>query len=365
MKHCQSCGLSIGETATFCATCGALTPVAAATQEPALPLAESVAPPAGSVAPSASCATLAAPVAPAAPLATPPATPPAAPLATPPAAPLVSHVLATESTACRLCARAVTPVGDGDVCDACRDDLTLFLAMGAEGAGGVSLVGSRPATGREGVTVSNAIYSALADDDTCPECGAMDGRETNDLAAAATWAPHRHCQSPLGCRCAVFYEHESLAPGEERAFVDYAAAHGLHVTAPAVSAFHDENRKADRRADDLLNDAARSLDEARTLEKDDPQQAVTRYRQAIESLMACGESPLDERRVRHDLPVAFNRLTLVLKALGREGEALEEIDRAAGLGIIERDDCGRKADREALKNRGRRLRERLKVPVAV
>ena len=344
MKYCQNCELSIGETATFCSTCGALVPVGAATQESVAPPAEPAAPPAA-----------------------PSAAPPAAPLSdfrptlVANTAPLVSPAPAvTGPAACSLCARAATAVEDG-VCPACRDDLALFLAAGAEGSGGVSLAGSLPATGRERVTVSNAIYSALADDDTCPECRAMDGRETNDLAAAATWAPHRHCQSPQGCRCAVFYEHESLAADEELAFIEYAAARGLHVTAPAVSAFHDEARKAGGH----LEDASRSLDEARTLEKHDPQQAVTRYRQAIESLMAYGESPLDERRVRRDLPVAFNRLTLVLKALGREDEALEEIDRAAGLGILERDDCGRKSDREALRHRSRRLRERRTVTVGV
>ena len=344
MKYCHSCQLSIGETATFCATCGALVPVGAASPESAAPPAEPVAPPAApSVAPFSEFR----------------------PALAVPAAPLVSPVpAATGPAACRLCGRTATPVEDG-VCPACRDDLALFFAAGAESSVGVSLACSLPATGRERFTVSNAIYSALADDDTCPECRAMDGRETNDLAAAATWAPHRQCQSPQGCRCAVFYEHESLAADEERAFIDYAAARGLHVTAPAVSSFHDEARKAGRRAASHLEDASRSLDEARTLEKHDPQQAVTRYRQAIESLMAYGEAPLDERRVRRDLPLAFNRLTLVLKALGRDDEALEEIDRAAGLGIIERDDCGRKADREALRNRGRRLRERRAVTVGV
>jgi hypothetical protein len=251
------------------------------------------------------------------------------------------------------------------VCRACRGDLALFLAAGAQESAGVSLAGSPAASGRERVTISNAIYSALADGDTCPECRAMDGRETSDIAAAATWAPHRHCRSPQGCRCAVFYEHESLAEDEERAFIDYAAAHGLHVTAPAVCAFHDEQSRIGRRAAGRLEDASRSLAEARTLEKDDPQQAVIRYRQAIDSLVAYGESPLDERRVRRDLPLAFNRLTLVLKALGRQGEALDEIDRAAGLGILERDDCGRKADRDALTNRRRRLREGLATTATV
>ncbi len=342
MKYCHNCELSIGETATFCATCGALVPVEAEIQEPAAPPTAPVTPSAlASVSSSASA----------------PASPPAAPSASPPASPAAEM---TAPAACRLCGRAAAAAEDG-ICPACRDDLALFLATAAEGAVGVSLAGSVPATGRERVTACNAIYSALADGDTCPECRAMDGRETNDLAAAATWAPHRHCRSRLGCRCAVFYEHESLAAGEKRAFIDYAAARGLHVTAPAVSAFHDEARRAGSR----LEDASRSLDEARTLEKHDPRQAVTRYREAIESLMAHGESPLDERRVRRDLPVAFNRLSLVLKALGREDEALAEIDRAAGLGILERDDCGRKADREALRNRGRRLRERRRATAGV
>lgn len=74
--------------------------------------------------------------------------------------------------------------------------------------------------------------------------------------------------------------------------------------------------------------------------------------------MECGASPLDESRVRRDLPLAFNRLTLVLKTMRRDAEALDEIDRAASWGILERDDCGRKSDREALRNRSRRLRER-------
>ncbi len=244
------------------------------------------------------------------------------------------------------------------MCHACRADLDLFVAAGASESAGVSLAGNVSTGGRQRLTASNAIYSALADDDTCPECRAMDGRETSDIAAAAGWAPNRQCRSPQGCRCAVFYEHESLAAGEEPAFIDYVAAHGLHVTAPAVSAFRGETHRL-RQTAAHLDDASRSLAEARTLEKVDPQQAVARYRRAIDSLLACGQEPLDERCVRRDLPLAFNRLTLVLKALGRRSEALDEIERAVATGILERDDCGRKADRDALLNRRRRLQEGL------
>ena len=89
------------------------------------------------------------------------------------------------------------------------------------------------------------------------------------------------------------------------------------------------------------------------------------YRKAIESLLACSPAPLDERAVRRDLPLAFNRLTLVLKGLGRDDEALDELERAASLGITERADCGRKSDRDALRNRARRLRGHGRVAATV
>jgi hypothetical protein len=397
MKYCHVCQLSISDTATFCATCGAQVPDAAAPREPlAAPAsatvsaapATSAAPPSDPVKPVAvppvavlispqGVLAAAPPVAagagpatafpaapamafPAAPAMAFPATAAAAP--TPPAPATHSEAALSPAAepaplACLVCRRTVTAVEDGGVCHSCRDDLDLFVAAGLEESAGVSLAGGT-SNGRQRVTASNAIYSALADDDTCPVCRAMDGRETGDIAAAAGWAPNRRCRSPLGCRCAVFYEHESLAAGEEPAFIAYAAAHGLHVTAPAVSAFHDETRRI-RQAADRLDDATLALAEARTLEKIDPEQAVTRYREAIDCLMACGESPLDERRVRRDLPFAFNRLTLVLKALDRRPEALDEIERAAAMGILDRDDCGRKADRDALLNRRQRLRESL------
>jgi hypothetical protein len=448
MKYCHVCQLSISETATFCATCGARVPDPAATQESITPTAsaaaatapvEATAPPvekpiaspalatiavaspqptvtaaspsgfverlasppvpvlispqgvlvvappgAAGAAPSTGSAPATATAFPARPAMAFPATTgrePAPPTATgsAPAAPFTTGgapepptspqpATATEAApaqaaepapvACRICGRSVPASEDDDVCHSCRADLDLFVAAGAPESAGVSLAGSAAANGRQRVTAGNAIYSALADDDTCPACRAMDGRETSDIAVAAGWAPNRQCRSPQGCRCAVFYEHESLVAGEVSAFIAYAAAHGLHVTVPAVSAFHDETRRI-RQAADRLDDASRSLAEARTLEKIDPEQAVTRYREAIDCLMACGESPLDERRVRRDLPLAFNRLTLVLKALGRRPEALDEIERAAAMGILDRDDCGRKADRDALLNRRQRLRESL------
>jgi len=310
MRFCRDCGLSIGETATFCATCGAVVPVDA----------------------------------------------PVADAATPESA-------ASERPACRLCGREEPAVDAAGACPDCRAAIALFVAAEPRESLAVTLATSDAGPAGQRLTIANAIYSALADDDTCEHCRALDGRETTDVAVAATWAPNPHCGNPAGCRCLVFFEHESLAADEQQQFVDYAADHGLQVTAPAVAAFHDEQRRRRQQIDRHLEEVAGLLRDARPLERSSPQRAVALYRKAVDGLLACGEAPLDERRVRRDLPLAFNRLTLVLQVMGRGAEALDEFDRAASLGLFARDDCGRKSDREALSNRGRRLRERLKTPV--
>ncbi len=289
MKHCHDCGLSIGDTATFCATCGALVPSA------------------------------------------------------PP---------------CLLCGRDAAAADDeGGLCGRCRCAIALFVARGADEPA-VSIATSDATDGAGHATVANAIYSAVADAHTCPECAAADGRETAEPETAVAWAPNPRCTSPTGCRCLVFFEHERLDTGEEHEFVGFAAAHGLRVTAAAVAAFHADGRERRELVELHLSEAADLLREAATLERPAPERAAALYRNAVDALLACGESPLDERRVRRDLPMAFNRLTIVLKGLGRDTEALDEIDRAASWGILERADCGRKSDRDALRNRARRLRER-------
>ncbi len=288
MKYCHDCGLSIGETATFCATCGALVPSA------------------------------------------------------PP---------------CTLCGR---DADDGGVCAACRIALASFVARGPEEPA-VTLATSDGSAETPHATVANAIYSAVGDAHTCPACAAADGTETADPASAAAWAPNPRCTSPGGCRCLVFFEHERLDAGEEDGFVAFAAAHGLGVTASAVAAFHADARERREQAAQRCSDAAGTLRDAAGFEKQEPEQAVALYRKAIDDLLGCGPAPLDERAVRRDLPLAFNRLTLMLKSLGRDDEALDELDRAASWGIPERADCGRKSDRDALRNRARRLREHGKV----
>jgi hypothetical protein len=288
MKYCHDCGLSIGEKATFCATCGALVPSA------------------------------------------------------PP---------------CTLCGRDADA---GGVCPECRAALALFVARGPEEPV-VSLATSEGSPEAPHATVANAIYSAVGDAHTCPACAAADGTETADPASAAVWAPNARCTNPAGCRCLVFFEHERLDANEEGDFVVFAAAHGLGVTASAVAAFHADARECREQSAQRLSEAAGLLRDAAGLEKLEPEQAVALYRKVIENLLSCGPAPLDERAVRRDLPLAFNRLTLVLKGLGRDDEALDELERAASWGIPERADCGRKSDRDALRNRARRLREHGKV----
>lgn len=294
MRRCQHCGLSIGDTATFCATCGEPAPAAAT---------------------------------------------------------------------CRLCHGAVPDLGPDDLCASCRAHIDLLAAATPDERPAVSLAGHGPADDEMPATVANAIYSAVADEATCPECAAMDGRETTDVAAAAGWLPNPHCSAPGGCRCAVFFEHEWLAAGEERAFVEFAAGRGLTPGAAAVAAFHAEQLRRREHIDSQVGEAAELLGRARAREKDEPAEAVALYERAIELLLSCGEAPLDEQAVRRELPLAFNRLSLVLKNAGREGEALEAIDRAAALGLLERADCGRKADRDALRKRAARLRERVAEPI--
>jgi zinc-ribbon domain len=294
MRRCQNCGLSIGDTATFCATCGEPVPVAAS---------------------------------------------------------------------CRLCHGASPDLAPDDLCETCRERIALLVAETPDERPAVSLAGRGPVADAAHVTVANAIYSAVADEATCPACAAMDGSETSDIAAAEGWAPNARCSAPGGCRCAVYFEHGWLVAGEESAFVEFAAGRGLPVGAATVAAFHAEQLRRRERIDCQVSEATELLTQARTCEKDEPQEAVALYDRAIELLLACTETPLDEPAARRELPLAFNRLSLVLKKTGRDTEALEAIDRAAALGLLGRVDCGRKADRDALIKRGRRLRELVAEPV--
>lgn len=98
--------------------------------------------------------------------------------------------------------------------------------------------------------------------------------------------------------------------------------------------------------------------EARRCEKSDPARAAALYRQAIVDRLEADEA-LQSKAGRRDVQRLFDRLSLVLKRDGRIDEALEEIDAAAYLGLLENGTAGTKARREALARRRASLRRAL------
>ena len=104
--------------------------------------------------------------------------------------------------------------------------------------------------------------------------------------------------------------------------------------------------------------------DAERLEKTDPARSAALYREAILGLLEAAADPLDHEGVRRDLLQIFDRLSLVLKREGLPAEALEEIDCAASLGLLDCQDYGVKGHREALKKRRESLRRSLDGPAS-
>ena len=108
-----------------------------------------------------------------------------------------------------------------------------------------------------------------------------------------------------------------------------------------------------------VRDAALPMHEAGEIEKTDPERAVALYRESILRYLEAAADPLEQEIVRHDLLVVFDRVSLVLKREGQPEEALEEIDSAASLGLLDCRDHGIKGHREALTKRRESLRRAL------
>jgi len=96
--------------------------------------------------------------------------------------------------------------------------------------------------------------------------------------------------------------------------------------------------------------------EARALEKSDAPRAIALYRQAVLACLETDEGPLMSESTRRDVQRLFDRLSIVLKREGLIEDALEEIDAAAYLGLVDDENCGTKARREALVKRREALR---------
>jgi hypothetical protein len=102
--------------------------------------------------------------------------------------------------------------------------------------------------------------------------------------------------------------------------------------------------------------------EAGQYEKSDPGRAAALYRDAILLLLESAADPLDHKGVRHDLLLIFDRLSLLLKRQGLPVEALEEIECAESLGLLDCQDYGVKGHREALRKRRESLQRALGDP---
>lgn len=160
----------------------------------------------------------------------------------------------------------------------------------------------------------------------CPVCGARADAPLR-MAAAATQS-----RAPLGAAAVA----APVAVQDER---------------PAGGG---EDARSRRR-----REAALPMREAGRYEKTDPARAATLYKEAIIGLLESAADPLDHEGVRRDLLFSFNRLSLVLKREGFPAEALEEIDCAASLGLLDCRDQGIKGHREALRKRRASLRRSL------
>ena len=75
----------------------------------------------------------------------------------------------------------------------------------------------------------------------------------------------------------------------------------------------------------------------------DPARAAALYRQAIVDHLDSSDDPLGDKATRRDLQRLFDRLSTLLRREGLHDEALEEINAAASLGLV--DDEGADTDR--------------------
>jgi hypothetical protein len=178
---------------------------------------------------------------------------------------------------------------------------------------------------------------------TCEQCGLSIG----DAATFCTVCGAR-AGSPAGT--------PPVAP-ETR-----VAQSGTSVSDPSAGGGHDgPSAEREDSPSRRLREASHPMREARACETTDPARATALYREAILALLEGAADPLDRESVRHDLLVIFDRLSLVLKREGLPEEALEEVDCAASLGLLDCRDHGVKGHREALRKRGESLRRALEA----
>ena len=176
----------------------------------------------------------------------------------------------------------------------------------------------------------------------CTVCGARVDPSATAVVATATVATPEATPAPDGVELAA-----------ERTVAEENVAERATVQdAPAADTPQDAGSRR-------VRDAALPMREAGDFEKTDPERAVALYRESILRFLEAAADPLDQETVRHDLLAVFDRLSLVLKREGQPEEALEEIDSAASLGLLDCRDHGIKGHREALTKRRESLRRAL------
>ncbi|MGE5228627.1 MAG: hypothetical protein ACM3MJ_02795 [Deltaproteobacteria bacterium] len=116
-------------------------------------------------------------------------------------------------------------------------------------------------------------------------------------------------------------------------------------------------------AEDVLSrrtgEVVRLLQDASGCESTDAVRAADLYREAICVCLEATDDPLGSQAVRRNLLCGFDRLSSVLQRKGLPAEALDVVDSAASLGLL---DGGQEADREhadALLDRRESLRHLL------
>jgi hypothetical protein len=292
MRDCQQCGTTIGETATFCPVCGAATSSEAA---------------------------------------------PCAPRRLRPA----------RSVPCALCGLPgpLVEVESFRLCERCQCDLEVLVAR--ESGAGVT----DPPQTSEGATRHSAAEAVDAADPPPLDsvaggtCVAMAGQTTTDLGAES-FAPNPNRTVPDADRGASLFEEVSVDAGEVRAFLECAVEHILPLTAQSVAEFRELRSQDPVRS--RLHVAFVDAHQANTWEEVDAPFAAVLYRQAAVRFLESSEDPLDSQEVRRELLVIFDRLSNVLEKSGLQAEALEEIDCAASLGLLDYGDGRVEGHREAL-----------------
>ena len=181
----------------------------------------------------------------------------------------------------------------------------------------------------------------------CMVCGARVDPSATAAVATATVAAPGPTPAPDGVEVAAERTVAEQTTAEESA-IEEAAAQDVTVAGTPQDAMSRRVR-----------DAALPMRKAGDIEKADPERAVALYRESILGFLEAAADPLDQEAVRHDLLLVFDRLSLVLKREGQAEEALEEIDSAASLGLLDCRDHGIKGHREALTKRRESLRRAL------